>query len=201
MKGSNEKRMLERQMQGEGRENIDWMIYDSLLTTAGATQQLIFFQNALGTVGKVRTNMQQAGQLPNPKTMFVTEIACKIVNLTGAPVFFSGGAAPTIHPFNVIFNSMFFEVRLDPATLYEGHGIDFFDQINYMNDTAAVLGVSTSPTNNTLRSIKLKKPIIIPSTRSFSLVAQITTPAAAQGYLAANTAIYFQLKGVMRRNS
>jgi hypothetical protein len=198
---STEKQMLANQLKGEGRENLDWILYDSLLTTASATQQLIFFQNALGTVGKARTNMQQAGQLPNPKTMFVTEIGCKVVNLNGTPLFFAGGAGPTIHFSNVLFNSMFFELRLDPATLYEGHGTEFWDQINYMNDTAATLGVAALPANNNLKTIKLKKPIIIPSTRSFSLVAQLTTPAAAVGYTAANTAIYFYLKGVMRRNN
>ena len=62
------KNFIANQAAKEGRENPDWILYDSLKTTANVSNGLTFFQNTIGSVGKARTNMQNAGSLASPKT-------------------------------------------------------------------------------------------------------------------------------------
>lgn len=194
------KGMLQNNLKSEGREMIDWMFFDSVITVASTTATFSFFQNTLGTVGVNRTNMKSAGQFPNPQSFAITEMGFRVQNLAGTPFFFAGGAAPTIHPCNVIFGSMTFKVKLEPSTDYEGYGFQFWDQLDYMNDTAAALGQQAYPALG-YKTLKFKAPILIPPTRAFSVEATFTTPAAAQGYTAAGTPVYCWIKGLLRRNN
>jgi hypothetical protein len=197
----NEKATIMNQFQAEGFETLDWILYDSLLTTASATQNLTFFQNTIGTVGRARTNMKSAGVLPQPQAMLIHEISYKIFNQDGTAFFMAGGAAPSVYPPNFINSRGFFDVVVSPSVEYEGHLMQFREQQDYVNDTAATLGVATMPGAMNLRTLKLKKPIVLLPQRSFSLNLTVTTPAAAQGYVAAQSLIMFFLKGVMRRNA
>jgi hypothetical protein len=198
--GSIVKRALQNQMKGESREVIDWLFYDSVLTTVSVNQTLTLFQNTIGTAGIARTNMKAAGQLPSPQSFLVTEIGMKLFNTAGTPMFFAGGAAPTIHPANVIFGGMTWKIKVEPSTEYEGHGSQFWSELDYMNDTGTTLGVQTYPQEG-FKSVKLKVPLLLISNRAFSVEVNFTAPAAAQGYTAAGTPLYCFLKGILRRNS
>jgi hypothetical protein len=93
-----------------------------------------------------------------------------------------------------------FDFRLEPSTDYEGHGLQVWEQMDYINDSGALLAVAGSPMLN-YKPIKFKAPILIPPTRNFNVSLTLTTPAAAQGYVAATSKVYCYLKGLLRRNS
>lgn len=200
-----EQNILENQFNNEGRENLDWILYDSLFTVANVNQTLTFFQNTVGGVGRGRTNMKNAGMLPSPQAMLVTEISLRIFNNNGTSVWSSGvaGMAAIVpNPLEIMIATGFFDIIVEPRTEYEGHLMQFRQAQEHVVDTAAVGGAQAGiPGAGNLQSIKLKKPIVIGPNRAFSLRCQLTTPAAANGYVAANTLIYFIFKGVLRRNS
>ena len=198
-----EKQLLQNQAAAEGRENLDWILYDSLLTTAGATQQLTFFQNTVGGVGRERTNLKNAGMLPAPQSFFITKLCCKIFNLSGNSFFTAGAGAgaATEYPLNAFFSQGHFDFVLDPRTEYEGHMMQLNEQINRVNDsTAALLTAAALPGSFTYSTLSFNKPIIVAANRAFSLRMTVTTPAVGGGYLAADTVIMWFLKGVLRRN-
>lgn len=199
-----ERQLLQNQVANEGRENLDWVLYDSLFTTAASTTMtLTFFQNTIGGVGRARTNMKNAGMLPAPQSFFVTEIGMLIYNNNGTSFWQVGlgAGAAVIFPPNVMVANGFFDLILDPATQYEGHCTHMWEMVHQNMDAPASLLSSGAIQPYALhRAIKFKKPIIIAPNRAFSLQMTLTTPAAAGGYVVANTLIQWYLKGVLRRN-
>lgn len=196
------RKMLQNNMNGEGRELIDWIFYDSLVHTASATQSLVFFQNTIGTTSRIRTNMKSAGQLPNPQSFAIIELGFRILNPIGTSFSMSGGAAPVVHPANAMMNQAYFDFKLEPSTDYEGHGLEIWNQVDYINDTGATLGVDAVPYNQLgFKPVKFKAPILIPSSRSFSVILTLTAPADAGGLVAGTSKIYCYMKGLLRRNS
>jgi len=195
------KSILANNMKGEQRELMDWILYDSiLLATASANQTVTLFQNTVGSVGIARTNMSSAGMLPSPQSFLVTGITMFILNSDGTPFFFAGGAGPSVHPANAIFNQMTWKLRVDPSTDYSGHGFEFWDAPDYMNDTVAVLGVAPVSPMKKWKQVKFKAPVLLAANRSFSLEANFTTPAAGTGYSITKTLLYCQFTGLLRRN-
>lgn len=198
-----EQNILENQFNNEGRENLDWILYDSLFTVASAAQTLTFFQNTVGGVGRGRTNMKNAGMLPSPQAMLVTEIGLRIMNNNGTPFFqHAAGAGAAVNlPLDIMIATGFFDIIVEPRTEYEGHLMQFKQTTEQVIDTPAALAtVQGSPSSVNLQSLKLKKPIVLGPNRAFSLRLTLTTPAASGGYVAANTLIYFIFKGILRRN-
>lgn len=199
-----EANLLENQFNMEGRENLDWILYDSLFTVANAAQTLTFFQNTVGAVSRARTNMKNAGMLPSPQAMLITEIMFRVMNSNGIPFSASGAGAGSAvsNPIDIMVATGFFDIIVEPRTEYEGHLMQFRQTQEWMYETTAnLLARQTNPTAGYLQSLKLKKPIIIGPNRAFSLRLQVTTPTAGGGYSATNTLLYFALKGVLRRNS
>ncbi len=200
-----EQNILSNQFNNEGRENLDWILYDSLYTVASTNQTLTFFQNTIGGVGRSRTNMKNAGMLPSPQAMLITEISLRIFNSDGTSMWSSGVAGMTAivpNPIEIMIATGFFDIIVEPRTEYEGHLMQFRQAQEHVVDTAATGGAQAAvPGAGNLQSIKLKKPIVIGSNRAFSLRCQLTTPAAGNGYSPAVTLIYFILKGILRRNS
>lgn len=200
---SNAKSLVLNNRAKEGEEVLDWMLYDSLFTTANTAQQLIFFQNTLGAVGRNRTNMKNAGMLPSPQKFVVNQIMFKFFNVTGASftATSAGAGAAVIYPINAMISRANFDVVLEPATVYEGHLSSMYEQLNYLMDApASLLGTALSPTAFYYKTLKLRYPIIIDSNRSFAVRLNITTPAEAGGYTAANTLIMVYMMGDMLRN-
>lgn len=195
------KNILKNNTKGEQRELMDWMLYDSyLLATASANQTITLFQNTVGGVGIARTNMQSAGMLPSPKSFIITGISMFLLNSDGTPFFFAGGAGPSVHPANVIFNQMTWKLKVDPSTDYEGHGSEFWDSPDYMNDTVAVLGVAPVSPMKKWKTINFKAPVLLAANRSFNVEVNLTTPAAGTGYSITKTLLYCKLNGLLRRN-
>lgn len=191
-----------RQLSMENMETIDWILYDSLYMTASATQTLTFFQNTVGSVGRSRTNMKNAGSLPDPQTFFVEEIGVKLYNDDGTAFVLSKPATEVIYPPNIIFANMFFDFVVDPNVVFEGHGMQFREQQDAVNDGAATtLTQGALQTAMNLRVMKLKKPIMILPQRSFSVQMTVTTGAAAGGFVAAHTRLSVWLKGQKNRNA
>jgi len=196
------KGMLNNNLKSEGREMIDWIFYDSLTHTASVRQELVFFQNTIGTVGRIRTNMKSAGQLPNPQSFAVIELGFRVLNPIGTSLHMAGGAAPVVHPVNAIMNQATIDFKLEPSTDYETHGLEVWEQVDYMNDTNATLGVDTaSYCHAGFKPIRFKAPILIPSSRAFSVSLSFTAPADAGGLVAGTTKIYCYIKGLLRRNA
>lgn len=199
MKPNYTKQLLQNTVSGEGREMIDWILYDSLPITASAVNSLVFFQNTIGGVTRNRTNMKSAGMLPSPQSFAVTEISFHVNNVL--PAFGAGGAAPTELPDNAIFKLFTWDFLLDPSRDYEGYGYEFHHPVEYWNDTATTLCINTFP----LVPEKTKKfdvPILIPTARAFSVVATFTAPATAVGgFVTATSLMFCHLKGYLRRNS
>lgn len=187
----------------ERKGYVDWILYDAMKMTAAASNTLTFFQNTIGSVGKARTNMQNAGSLPSPKTFAVQEICARVINPSGAPFRLAGGASPTVLPLTTIFSTMFFEFRRDPATDYEGHGSQLFEAPMFLNDDAETpIGSAVIQDAILYKSIKLNTPILLDSNRAFSLNVQFTAPTdSTNGFTASETLIYFFLKGILRRNA
>jgi hypothetical protein len=190
--------LLKNEIKSERPETVDWILYDSVLTVAAATQTLRLFTNSVGNVGINRTNMKNQGQLSGQQSFFITALKMVLRNTAGTPFFFAGGAGPTIHPANVVFGAMTFNLILDPVTKYEGHGGQLWEQKDYMNDTAAALGQQTYPESG-FKAIKFNNPIVISPNKPFWIDVTLTTPAAAQGYTAAGTPLYCYLYGFLRR--
>jgi hypothetical protein len=114
----------------------------------------------------------------------------------------AGAGAAVQNPIDIMIATGFFDIIIEPRTEYEGHLMQFRQAQEHVVDTAAVGGAQAGiPGAGNLQSIKLKKPIVIGPNRAFSVRLQLTTPAAGNGYVAANTLIYFIFKGVLRRNS
>lgn len=183
----------------ENMQVINWTLYDSVLTTAAVTQTLTLFLNTIGSVGIGRTNMPSAGMLPSPKTFLCFGLSFKFLNTAGTPFFQAGGAAPSVHPVNALMGAFTFSFTIDPVTVYEGHGSQFWDQKDYQNDTGAVLAVEQTP-KSYWKTLKFDNPLVLPSARSFKINVQLTAPAAAGGYTAAGTPLYCFLYGFLRRN-
>jgi len=191
--------LLRNQLTGERPETLDAVLYDSVLTVVSVTQTLRLFQNNIGAVGINRTNMKNSGSLPGSHNFFVTAIKMYLRNLAGTPFFFAGGAAPTIHPANVIFGSLSFNFVLDPISQYEGTGEQFWDQKDYINDTGTTLGIESNPKSG-FKTLRFNNPVVIPANRAFWIDVTLTTPAAGLGYTAAGTPLYCALYGFLRRN-
>ena len=192
------KSLLMNNVKGEGREMIDWEFYDSLHMTASVTQTLTFFQNTIGTVGRVRTNMKSAGSLPAPQSFACTGISFHTVSVLDE--YDAGGAAPSVMPKNALFSAFTWDFKLEPSTDFEGFGFDFWKPTMYMNNTGTTLGVAIIP-REPYKIKKFDMPILVPTNRAFSVVATLTLPADVGGFVAATSNLYCTLYGYLRRNS
>jgi hypothetical protein len=194
------KNILQNNLKGEQRELMDWTLYDSSLLAASVTQTILFFQNTEGTVGIERTNMTSAGMLPSPQSFIIIALRFYMLNADGTPFFFGGGAAPTVYPPNICFNRLTWKLKIDPSVDYKGHGMQFKDQVNYANDTAAALATASNITIEKYNWLKFKTAPILPANRAFSVEATLTTGAATQGFSITLTKLYCEMRGLLRRN-
>jgi hypothetical protein len=194
------KNILQNNLKGEQRELMDWTLYDSSLLAASVTQTILFFQNTEGTVGIERTNMTSAGMLPSPQSFIIIALRFYLLNSDGTPIFFGGGVGPTVYPPNVIFNRFTWKLKIDPSIDYKGHGMQFKDQVNYFNDSAALLSNGSNLTIEKYNWLKFKTAPILPANRAFSVEATMTTPAAATGFSITKTLLYCEMRGLLRRN-
>lgn len=195
------KGLIKQQLEKEGRRSVDWILYDSMFTTASATQTLRFFQNTIGSAGQYRTNMKTQGMLNAPQSMVVREIGCYATNADGKPFSVTANSANAI-ALNALFSKLYFDFRIEPQSMYEGVGFEFFNAVNTVQDGATTsLGTNVFPVTQPFKTIKLMQPIIIPANRNFSVNLTLTTPAEGGGYTAANTLIYFYFKGLLYGNA
>ena len=197
--------LIMREKRGQSADVLDWLAYDSIVCGAAATQKAAsFFGNTVSSVGKARTNMKNSNQFPGGQDMLIYEIECRLMNSDGSAFFFDGdGATPGVFPLNIIFNTMFWSFKLNDSEIYQGHGSQFFKNIDIMNDGASTsLGVSPIGGQNPYRILRLTNPLIVPATQTFSLDANFTTPAsAALGYSTTLSLMYFYIKGITRKVS
>lgn len=189
------------QFQKEGMENVDWMLYDYMPTTASATQTLKFFQNS-SSVGRARTNMVVAGQLPDPQAFLVTGMECLIFNLDGKPFEGTVGGTDVIYPVNTIFSKGYMDLVVSPKTVFESHMRAFYSQVDAIA-TASATDTQSGAINNMLfrKSYRFQIPILILPQRHFELNMTVTTPAETGGYTSANSMIMWIMRGLLRRNS
>lgn len=197
----NMKDLVFQQFAQEGYETVDWTLYDSLFTTAGAVQTLDFFQNS-SNIGKARSNMERAGSLPEPQAFLITSMEVHIFNADGKPFYLEGAATPQVYPINAIMAKGSMSFNVSPKTMFESHMRMFAEQVDTIQDNGTDHKATGAIGSTMFRRIyKLRTPIIILPQRQFSLKMNITTPAEGQGYTAANTLIMWNLNGMLRRNS
>ena len=198
------KNRIINEFRNEPREVIDWTLYDSLLlSTASAVNNLTFFQNTVGTVGRARTNMQNAGLLPSPEQMIIEEIWCFFVNSDGVAFQFDRDNNDT--PINVFLSKGWWDFEVEPAIMYQGHLSELVtpaEEIVFDCLTGDAAADQTLPFADTAIYAKLylREPIVLGSTRHFELRTTLTTPAAGDGYSITTTLMYWFLKGQKRRN-
>ena len=190
--------LVNNKLRSERAEVKDYYFYDSVLTTVSIAQTLRLFQNTVGTTNIIRTNMKTAGAMPGGHDFLVTAMRLYMKNMAGTPFFFAGGAGPTIHPVNVLFGSLTWSFYIDPIIQYEGDGAQFWEQVDYVNDTAAVLAMDSNIEKG-FKILRFNNPLVIPANRSFWIDVTLTAPAAAQGYTAAGTPLYGCMYGFLRR--
>jgi hypothetical protein len=183
------------------KEWVSWVLYSGVLSTASAVNQMNWFQDSISTVGRARTNMEMASQLASGKYFLVEGISFKLFNLDGTMFQFS---AITEHKVNQLMAGLYFDFMINSKVEYEGMGIQFHEQVN------RVLGLNTTPAASAaaptqydkFKTIKLHYPIeIMPQTNFKITGATGTLPAAADGYVAAQTCFMFMLHGKLRRIS
>lgn len=193
--------LVYQQFQKEGMENVDWCLYDYMTTSASTTQTLKFFQNS-SSVGKTRSNMPIAGQLPDPQAFLVTGIECIVYNLDGASFETTIGGTDVIYPINSMLAKSHMDINIAPKTMFESHMRSFYSQVDQIA-VASATDQSAAGINTAFfkRSYKFQVPLLILPQRHFELNMTLTTPAEGGGYTAANTVIMWQLKGLLRRNS
>lgn len=188
-----------QRLYNEGYTPKNKVLYDSLFTTANTRQTLTYFQNTIGGVTRVRTNMGQAGQIPAGSYMFVQSIECQIFNTSGAAFFTiaTGASTAVEYPVNAMIAKGHFDIVLGSDTIYEGHMSQMEGAVNRMEDAPASKLGSAVIKGFSFRSIDFTNPLVIMAGKSFKLVLELTTPAAAGGYVANDTLIYWYLNGVM----
>lgn len=193
--------MVYSQFQKEGYENVQMDLYDSMLTIAGATQTIKFFQNNSST-GKTRTNMQSGGQLPDPQAFLITGLECHVFNLDGTPFTETGAGTAVVYPLNALMSKAYMKIQVDPKTMYETHMRTMYSQVdNGLHNSATPNQITNIGGMLFKKSLKLQIPIMILPQRHFEIEMTLTTPAEAGGYTASNTLIMWVLKGILRRNS
>lgn len=197
------KNMLKNAVGGENREQIDWIFYDSLTMTASVTQELVFFQQSIGTVGRARTNMKTPGMLPSPQSFVATEIGM-VVDYTAACDLYVQETSTgwEKHPLTALFDQLYWDFNLSPSRKYEGTGFQFWKTPTYLFNGAALAPGGTDWTpKNPYKSLLFEVPITIPSKRSFDVTVHCTLPADKLGFVAATNLLYVYLRGYLRRNS
>lgn len=190
-----------REFENEGMEVIDWTLYDSqFIATASGVNNLIFFQQTVGQVagGRQRTNMKNSGQLPAPENFLIEEIWFQFVNASGLALQFD--ATNHDHPVNVFIAKGFFDFKREPATFLEGHFTELFSQMGEQTFDAVAPASVVAGVNSVWGKLYLRKPIILGTARHFEMSAQLTAPAAGDGYSASDTLLYCYLRGRKRRN-
>lgn len=198
------KQLIAEQRKFEGRSNIDWVLYDSLKMSASARQTLTFFQQTIGAVGIARTNMRNAGMLPSPQSMIVEGIGVEFFNLDGSPLLATAdkatGAVTCAVAAMAAQGGLSFNI--DPATEYEAHLSDFFNfpLVGMNNNGAADIVGFGGGFESTKRIKRLNVPLLLDENRSFNVKIELTTPAAGNGFTAANTICMVKLYGSLRRN-
>lgn len=195
------KGLIKDQLEKEGRRSVDWILYDSNYTKANETQTIRFFQNTIGSSGQYRTNMKTQGMLNAPQSMVVKELGCFALNTDGKPFIVTANSASAI-ALNALFSKLYFDFRIEPQSMYEGAGFEFYNAVNTVRDGATTsLGTNVFPVTQNFKTIKLMQPIIIAPNRNFSVNITLTAPVEGDGYTASNTLIYFYLKGLMYGNA
>jgi len=186
---------VNRNRRYSGKEWINWELYDSMLTTVSITQELIFFQNTVGGVGRARTNMKQSGQVPSPWTFLVTSLAFEMYNLSGTML----QTTASVNPLSVIVSQGHFDFNVDPNIMYEGTLASLMNM--NVEQTLTDSGAATTDIGSMyFRPLKLGFPIFLDANCSFNLKMTVTTPAAAGGYSATDTILKWRLLGMMKRN-
>ena len=186
----NERQLISAERQGMGVENLDWPLYDSLPMVASARQTLIFFQNSGNVVnGRARTNMKNPGSLPAGEEFLITGLRMSFRNPTTTP--FTVTALPEL---NQLINTGWFDVYREPATFYEGHLTELFNQAFINGGLATVDGGGVFE-----KGLKFKRPIILLAVRHFEIKVTLDAPAFAGGF-GADTLLYVYLHGIKRRN-
>ena len=194
------KQRIINEFKGEGREVIDWTLYDSqYIATASAVNRLTFFQNTVGGVGRARTNMVNAGLMPSPEQFLVEEIYCLFVNDDGGALVYD--KTNSVHPINVFLSQGFWDFTIEPAVKYQGHlsELVFPFEENSMQDDNTPDTIIFGEGHEYAR-LYLRKPFVLGSARHFELTCTLTAPAAGNGYAIDDTLMYWFLKGWKRRN-
>jgi len=200
MKKLSARDQIVNEFKNEGREVIDWTLYDSqLIATASAINRLVFFQNVIGTVGRQRTNMQNPGLLPSPEQFLVEEIWCSIVNSDGKRLIYDTTAHD--HPLNVFLAQGHWDFQIEPKIMYQGHLSELIiPHEEYIYVTSAPSNVIVGH-GGQYAKLYLQEPFIIGSARHFELTCSLLAPAAGDGFATTTTLMYWFLKGWKRRNS
>jgi len=194
-----ERELIEMELSAAKRENIDWGIYDSqpiISASAAITRnQLIFFQNSVGTVGsdKSRTNMKNAGMMPSPESLLVLEAVCEIRNRDG--ICFQLDPSGKTYPLNLISATGWFEIKREPSVFYEGHLIELFPQAT----AGGWLGASQDELKTMRGTIRFKRPLILTTAVHFEITCTFDCPARLFG-ISSMTYMYWFLKGIKRRS-
>lgn len=196
-----ESTLIAAELQNQRKSNRDWMVYDARRSTVAVVNNLRFFQQTAGAVGYGLTNMKSAGMIPQGNTFLITEIMFKVMNDDGAP-FIGAGGAGLIHPLNAIMSQAYFELKVDPAVLYEAHMVQLYEQINMYEDTSAAANAVTAlPAAFQYKTHRMRYPITLFPNRGFSVDLTFTAPGAGNGYSAAHTLFICFLKGILQRQS
>jgi len=198
--GKSVKDIIIDEFKEENREVIDWTLYDSqLIATASARNDLIFFQNTVGGVGRARTNMHNQGVLPSPESFLVTQIWCLFLNSSG--LAFQGDNTAHDQPINVFISQGYW-------SFYSGEKMMVAGSLNEMRTQEQEAVFAGSPPDGEVHDISpkwrkfyLRKPIVIGSVRQFRLEASVVAPAAGDGYSASTSLMYWYLRGLKRRNA
>lgn len=78
-------------------EALPWFLYDTQLITSAATTNAQFFQNV--NADKTMSNMESAGQLPDPQYFILHYLTCDVLD---PPIAVAGHTASALGPVNDI---------------------------------------------------------------------------------------------------
>lgn len=184
----------------EAREVIDWTLYDSqLIATASARNDLIFFQNTIGGVGRPRTNMNNSGVLPAPESFLIMEIWTLFFNSDG--VAFQGDNTAHDQPINVLCAQGYWSFHSEPKVMIEGS----MNEMRTQEQEAVFCGKTPATEVQDLSALwkkfYLRRPIVVGTARHFRLEASLVAPAAGDGYATTTSLMYWFLRGLKRRNA
>lgn len=185
----------------EGHEVIDWALYDSFDDLElGGNRSYEFFQQTVGQLpdGRFRTNMKNPGMLPFPESFLITEMWCEFRNPDGVCFGEEAASASGLHE---AFQNGWFNLKREPAIVYEGHLSELFGQ--WLGNIDAQPSVSThlhGNMNSLVGKIRLRNPIMIRSNAFFVLELNMSINLGPAFGLSSDSLVYWWLKGLKRRN-